>query len=154
MSHAVYNQKTCGNIFHCSRVFSFLLVPSCIMHIMLINFSPHSFTKIILNVRIMLGIGVHDTHLTFECVFQLTGILLGCCSRISLTSSTLCSAGQKNRQVNGSALSDGRIRKSRESADKIKLRSQTKQTHIQTHEQSRTGNRKSNPSINKQQGRF
>lgn len=28
---------------------------------------------------------------------QLTGILLGCCSRISRTSSTLCSAGKKNK---------------------------------------------------------
>lgn len=28
---------------------------------------------------------------------ELTGILLGCCSRISLTSSTRCSVGQKNR---------------------------------------------------------
>lgn len=50
---------------------------------------------------------------------QLTGILLGCCSRICLTSSTLCSVGRKRRF--------GLMETHK--ADEVLIKQQTKQTH-------------------------
>lgn len=62
---------------------------------------------------------------------ELTGILLGCCSRISLTSSTLCSVGQKNR-----LWLNGNIQSRSSTVKKTQMRSETKQ--IQAHGQRQT----------------
>lgn len=71
-----YNQEICGNIFYCGK---FLCAA---LHITLV----HNHTNITVSFR-------HFKH-----VLELTGILLGCCSRISLTSSTRCSVEQKKGQ--------------------------------------------------------
>lgn len=67
--------------------------------------------------------------------YELTGILLGCCSRISLTSSTLCSAGQKNRLRLMEMYNQTKRSAGRENTDKTQTRSEAKQTQILTHEQ-------------------
>lgn len=76
----------------------FLLVSSCYTHhahtFLPFQFCSQSILKILGLFLHTAGSGAHTT-IASNC--KLTGILLGCCSRISLTSSTLCSVGQTNR---------------------------------------------------------
>lgn len=65
------------------------------LHIMLIHFFPQGLFFFLISQKSFenwLWCPLNCCKWT-----ELTGILLGCCSRISLTSSTRCSVGQKNR---------------------------------------------------------